>query len=453
MKKLLIILLMLVPMLSWAQASVEIDGIWYNINQEAKAAEVTKSSGTKYTDSITIPESVEYNGITCSVTSIGNNAFQDCSGLTSVTIPNSVTNIGFRAFYFCNSLTSVTVPNSVTSIGSYAFWNCSGLTSIDIPNSVTSIGDYAFNGTPWYANQPDGLVYAGMVAYKFKGTMPANTSITINEGTTEIASGAFSGCSGLTSVTIPNSVTSIGYQAFYGCERLTSVTIPNSVTSIGNWAFKDCSGLTSVTIGNSVTSIGKSAFSGCYSLTSIHITDIAAWCNIQFDSSYSNPLYYVHHLFLNGEEVMDLIIPNSVTSIGSFAFSGCSGLTSITIGNSVTSIGNYAFSGCSGIREIQCNASVPPALGTNAFDGLSTNHVKLYVPSGCKDAYAFAKGWDAFLNIIEEEEMAISLVQIDERYGDVEYYKLNGVKVDKPTQPGVYLVKKDGQTKMIVVKK
>ena len=150
-----------------------------------------------YVGNIIIPESTTYNGTTYSVTSIGKYAFQNCSGLTSVTIPNSVTSIGEYAFYNCSGLTSVTIPNSVTSIGYNAFADCSGLTSVTIPNSVTSIG-----------------------------------------------SSAFSSCSKLTSVTIPNSVTSIGRFTFERCSGLTSVTIPNSVTFIGKYAFEDCSGLT-----------------------------------------------------------------------------------------------------------------------------------------------------------------------------------------------------------------
>ena len=192
-----------------------------------------------------IPETVTYQGTTYSVTSIGNNAFRDCSSLTSITIPNSVTSIGNNAFENCSSLTSVTIPNSVTSIGASAFQNCSSLTSVTIPNSVTSIGNYAFQNCS------------------------SLTSVTIPNSVTSIGNYAFRDCSSLTSVTIPNSVTFIGWEVFKNCSSLTSVTIPNSVTSIRTSAFRDCSSLTSITIPNSVTSIGTSAFYGCDGLTSV----------------------------------------------------------------------------------------------------------------------------------------------------------------------------------------
>ena len=179
------------------------------------------------------------------VTSIGDYAFRDCSGLISVTIPNSVTSIGNGAFSGCSGLTSVTIPSSVTSISSGAFAYCKGLTSVIIPNSVTSIGQGAF------------------------GSCSGLTSVTIPNSVTSIGNSAFGSCSGLTSVTIPNSVTSIGDWAFSGCSGLTSITIPSSVTSIGYNAFYGCSGLTSAIIPSSVTSIESSAFSGCSSLTSI----------------------------------------------------------------------------------------------------------------------------------------------------------------------------------------
>ena len=196
---------------------------------------------------IHIPSQIKYGKYTYEVTSIGNGAFEGCSSLKSITIPNSVTSIGKDAFWGCSGLTSITIPNSVTSIGESAFLSCSSLKSITIPNSVTSIGYNAF----WNCS---GL-----------------TSITIPNSVTSIGEGAFKFCSGLTSITIPNSVTSIGEDAFWGCSGLTSITIPNSVTSIANGAFECCVKLKSITIPNNVTSIGYKAFFGCDALKSIRI--------------------------------------------------------------------------------------------------------------------------------------------------------------------------------------
>ena len=302
-------------------AIFEVGGIWYQVGVN-NSVFVSKWE-MDYKGGIVIPERVISNGKTYNVTGINLLAFYGCSGLTSVTIPNSVTSIGYSAFSGCSGLTSVTIPNSVTSIDDRAFRDCSGLTSVTIPNSVTSIG------------------YS-----------------------------AFSGCSGLTSVTISNSVTSIGSGAFFGCSGLTSVTIPNGVTSIGNSVFSGCSGLTSVTIPNSVTSINNYAFSGCNRLVSVNISDLAAWCNIEFGYDGCNPLEYAHHLYINGNEITNLVIPNSVESIGSSAFFGCSGLTSVTIPNSVTSIRSRAFSDCSGLTSVTIPNSVT-SIDSYAFSGCS----------------------------------------------------------------------------------
>ena len=259
MKKILLTLLLTVSALaSWAYdfSAVAPSGqtLYYNITTDSTVSVTHPSSSsgsnawygyTKPTDSLTIPTSVSYSSTTYAVTYIDDLAFYNCSGLTSVVIPNSVTSIGGSVFAGCSGLTSVTIPNSVTSIGNSVFNGCSGLTSVTIPNSVTSIGNYAFRNC-------SGL-----------------TSVTIPNSVTSIGIYAFEECTGLTSVIIPNSVTSIDYDAFYNCSGLTSVIIPNSVTSIGNSAFDGCSGLTFIVIGNSVTSIGARAFYNCFSVDTI----------------------------------------------------------------------------------------------------------------------------------------------------------------------------------------
>ena len=244
-----------------------IDGIYYNFSEDQ--ASVVYAGGTEaYWDKVTIPDVVTYNGKNYSVTSICDSAFYHCLRLPSVAIPNSVTSIGDYAFAGCRSLPYVNIPNSVTSIGDYAFSGCYSLSSITIPSSLAKIGMNAFHETSWFNNQADGLVYAGNVAYSYKGTMLDREEVVIKDGTLGIAGAAFRFCRGLISVSIPNSVTVIGNEAFLGC-NLTSVTLPNGVSFIGRAAFYNCN-LTSVTIPDSLTSIGYAAFKGC-GLTSITI--------------------------------------------------------------------------------------------------------------------------------------------------------------------------------------
>ena len=305
--------------------------------------------------SVTIPNSV---------TSIGDAAFRGCSGLTSVTIPNSVTTIGDAAFRECTGLTSVAIPNSVTTINYETFSNCTGLTSVTIPNSVTSIGESAFSGC--------------------KGL----TSVTIPNSVTTIGEYAFDGCSGLTSLTIPNSVTTINYHTFYNCTGLTSVTIPNSVTTIGGKAFSGCTGLTSVTIPNSVTSIGGGAFSNCTGLTSVTIPNSVTTIN------YST--------FSNCTGLTSVTIPNSVTSIDAGAFSNCTGLTSVIIPNSVTEIGRSysmvgAFSGCYNLDSITCEGIEPPRIYDDST--FSNYNSSLIVPYEGYIKYRTARCWKNFKNI------------------------------------------------------
>ena len=350
-------------------------------------------------------------------------AFNDCTDLTSITIPDGVTSIGERAFYGCTGLTSITIPDSVTSIGFAAFRGCTSLTSITIPDSVTYIGDDAF--------------------YNCTGL----TSVTIGNRVTSIGNDAFSDCTGLTSVIIPDSVTSIGYGAFRGCTGLTSITISDSVTSIGqnafsgtayynnsdNWengvlyigkhlikaketisganeikdgtkmiadyAFEDCIGLTSITIPDSVTSIGDSAFSGCTGLTSVTIGNRV--------TSIGNDA------FSDCTGLTSITIPDSVTSIGSSAFRVCTGLTSITIPDSVTSIGGYAFEDCTGLTSITIPSSVTNigdyALGyyyNDEYEKIDNFTIYGY-PGTAAETYAAENGF-TFISLDEEHTHSFS---------------------------------------------
>ena len=216
--------------------------------------------------------------------------------------------------------------------------------------------------------------------------MPANTSISLQEGTLGINDYAFDGCSGLTSVTIPSSVTSIGNSAFRGCSGLTSVTIPSSVTSIGDWAFYHCSCLTDVTIPSSVTSIGGYTFSGCSSLTSVTIPNSV--------TSIGGAAFQ----YCSG--LTSVTIPNSVTSIGSHAFRDCSDLTSVTIPNSVTSIGSYAFFGCSKLADVYCYAENLPATGSYLFDNTPISSATLHVPAASLSSYQTTEPWNGFGQIV-----------------------------------------------------
>ena len=369
------------------------------------------------------------------VTSIGDRAFRGCSGLTSLTIPSSVTSIGEGVFYGCSGLTSLTIPSGVTSISNFAFEGCSGLTSLTIPSSVTSIGGEAFHGCSGLTSLtiPSGVTWIGF--YVFAGCSGL-TSLTIPSGVTSIDNGAFYCCSGLTSLTIPSSVTSIGSAAFYGCSGLTSLTIPSSVTSIGEQTFSGCSGLISLTIPSGVTSIGNYAFTGCSGLTSLTIP--------------SGVTLIGNQTFYGCSGLTSLTIPSGVTSIGYQTFYGCSGLTSLTIPSSVTSIGNWAFRGCSGLTSIYVYPENLPELGTYIFNRCDAKNCTVYVPKGTYDAYKSSE-FGYFEKIVEFDASGIDKVTTSTNAKEVSRYSANGQRLSAPAK-GLNIVKySDGSVKKVVV--
>ncbi len=355
MKRTLLFILAFLPMLASADP-VEIGGICYNLVEGTKEAEVTANL---YRGDITIPESIEYEGITYSVTAIGEYAFYYCTGLKSVTIPNSVATIGESAFDGCKNLSSVTIANGVTSIGVTAFQLCTSLTSLTIPNSVTAIAEGAFQGCSGLQSI---VVDKGNTVYDSREDCNALIKTSDNK--------LITGCM---NTTIPNSITAISSWAFFMCTGLTSINIPNSVTGIEQSAFWGCKNLVSINIPNSVTEIEEQTFALCEALTSV-------------------------------------TIPNSVTTIGDQAFSGCIGLTSVTIGSKVKTIGSLAFTDCLNLLDVYCYAEKVPETHNEVFRYANIENVTLHVPATSVSAYQAVEPWKNFKEIVALKEA----VMIDE---------------------------------------
>lgn len=409
--------MLLLPVISNAfSGKVEINGIWYNVVTKGKKAEVTygntwapssyRDGDGRYSGDIVIPSTIEYEGVTCNVTSIDYYTFKLCK-VTSVTIPNSVTSIGEEAFKSCSSLKTVTIGNGVTSIGKDAFWACSGLESVYISDLAAWCKiNFKDTSNPLYCAHrlflngeqvkdlviPDGVESIGSeVFYRYSGL----TSITIPPSVTSIGYNAFTGSNApiyvsdldtwlkiekngnpfgyyhlfingkeLKELVIPDGTNFINNDAFNGCKSLNSLIIPNSVKTIGEYAFRDCSALTFVSIGDSVNSICHQAFANCSALTSV-------------------------------------IIPNNVTTIGNYAFQNCGALTTVTIGNSVNSLGGGAFADCPSLENVFCYAEeLPTLVSLDVFTGSYINYATLHIPLSFVDKYKEAEPWNKFGTIM-----------------------------------------------------
>lgn len=400
MKKQLLLFIteILLPLTTYAYTGdVVIDGIRYNVVTKGQTAEV---SFNNYSGNVTIPSTIEYDGVTCYVTSIGEQAFWKCEELTSITIPNTVTSIGQYAFTGCRSLTSVVIPSSVEKICFDAFWCCSGLTTVTISDGVISIDD-----------------------------------------------NAFSSCNSLSSITIPKSVTFIGKSVFGGCRSLVSInvdednkvydsrdncnaiietatntlvagcmntTIPQDVSIIGSFAFFGHEGLTNIIIPNSVISINDYAFDTCVSLTTI-------------------------------------TIPNSVKIIDEYAFANCTNIKNITIGSGIEMIKEFAF-GCPDLTDLYCFAENVPIAYSKAFYASYIEYATLHVPNTSVDAYKTVAPWMNFKEIVSLTDQETSINVVVDRKDVVSFHSLDGKLLSKP-QKGLNIIRmSNGESKKVMIK-
>ena len=498
---------------------VQQNGFYYYFDTPKEEATIL-GVATIPSGNLNIPSYVVYEGVDYDVIAIGGNVFKGRSGLTSVTIPNSVTSIGNGAFQNCRGLTALSIGKNIKFIGQSAFNGCSGLNTITVASGNTVYDSR--NNCNAIIEKATGKLIQG-----------CNTTV-VPDGVTSIGDNAFLNCSGLTSVTIPNSVTSIGQLAFNNCSSLTSITINSGALVSANRSLSGYFGkqVKEYLIGNSVTSIGDNAFYNCSGLTSVQVSDLAAWCNINFSNNESNPLYYAHHLYLNNTEVKNLSIPNSVNTIRSYAFYGCSGLTFVTIPNSVTYIGDEAFYGCSGLTSVNINNNVVvsadrtendnlnsifgsqvkeyivgndvtaigqnafwgntnlttvsvgknigsigdnafygcsnmatftcyatdiPAANSTVFEGIDLTNSTLYVPASSLEEYEETKPWRRFGSILplEDEGITTPIKSIATNSVDQKgffIYDMNGRKTTN-SQCGILIIKdRNGKTRKVVVK-
>ena len=361
------------------------------------------------------------------ITEIPDSLFYRCFDLASITLPAAVQTIGKSAFESCYDLTSINIPKALRTIGYHAFNSCNRLSGVYIEDMDAWL---SIKYNSWRANPcrfakhlflngeevtriviPEGVTAIGN--YQFQG-LSSLEEVIIPNSVIEIGTNAFSYCSGLSSISLPERLTTIGIGAFSDCSGLTSILIPDSVTMIGASAFSYCSGLTSLTLGSGVTRIENNAFRYCDNLSEVHISDWDAWTSILFVDQYSNPMYYAKHLFLNGVELSNLVLPEGTTVIPHSYFLNNKDIISFVIPDTVTRIEDYAFAGCSEMTAITIPSSVQ-SIGTNAFDGCE------------KLSSVYIQDWDSWMDITYTNAFSNPMVYASHlflRGGEVNYTNL-----------------------------
>ena len=359
-------------------AYTKIGDLYYYLDATNQTAGVTYQYGGNYSGDIIIPASVTYDEITYTVTSIGNNAFSGCSGLTSIEIPNSVTSIGELAFASCSSLTSVTIGNSVTSIGEYAFMYCTGLTSVEAPAGFFDLSEVNW---PSYTKILNHVTVNG-------GELTENALLFINRSyktlqtldvsdvtNTEFADEAFKGYYNLQQLVLPAGLQKVSYMMVAGCKNLQSIDIPASVEEIEQSAFEDCRSIQTITFGGAPA--GAPGRFNAPAASASQLRRIGNWA------------------FYNAHELQNLEIPEGVEEIGNGAFYGCTYLEEMVLPSSVQSIGDNCFALCAKLTKITCNAVTPPTIQAKTFFDVK-RQIPVYVPDEAVSAYEGDTYWQEF---------------------------------------------------------
>ncbi len=428
------------------------EGVYYTILDpvartcEVKSGSSGKPGGVSYSSygSLSLPANPNDGTTTYTLVAVGNYAFEGCTGLTSVSIPNSVTSIGSYAFEGCTGLTSAIFSNGLKSISDHAFSGCPSLKAIDFPTSLTSIGEYAFNNC-------------------------ALTSLCLPYSLKSLASNAFNGC-GLKKIaksqeldfSFSKNVIVINYDPYdarleNGCvytrnrRKLFYVSaalseefdIPETVTIIGNCAFAVCEQLPAINMGDLVETIGKNAFVGCSALRAITLGDgVKTIGDNAFDGC---------------GQLAEITIPDSTTKIGIDAFKGCTGLKKVSLGKSVASIGARAWADCAGIETVEYWSENPCPAPQDIFKLAVYDNAHLTIPAGSMSIYLDVAPWYYFLNISEREYSGINTTTA-EAASTIDYtrpyevYTLSGAKLGQGVEDlsnGVYIVRQGSKAAKI----